>query len=183
TARLMGSIIDFFKLGAGIVAGHYFASNFIFSNIQLESWEFLPIMKPFAVLVCSAAAAVIFNAAKNEIIWIVGSSMIVVHSLPLFELIGTSNLAIFLSSLVAGLLSNIYAKYKNKSPSTLLLPSIVFLVPGAVGLKGLNLILDNNISTGGEQVGRSLLVAGLIVAGIFFADAVTPAVKINVSNN
>ncbi len=182
TARLMGSIIDFFKLGAGIVVGHYVTSSFIFLELSNEPWQFIPIIKPLAILICSASAAVIFNAAKDEIIWIIGSSMIVVQSLDFFELIGTTNMAIFLSSLIAGLLSNIYAKYKNKSPNTLLLPSIVFLVPGAVGLKGINLILDSDITSGREQIGSSLIAAGLIVAGIFFADAMTPTVKIHLGN-
>lgn len=179
TARMMGSIIDFFKLGAGIVAAHYFASNFLPPSVSDLSGDIVSIAKPIAVLICSAAAAVIFNAAKDEIIWIVTSAMIVVHSLDFFELVSSSNMAIFLSSFLAGLLSNLYAKFKNKSANTLLLPSIVFLVPGALGLKGINYVLDNNIHSGGEQIGASIIAAGLIVAGIFFADAITPTAKIN----
>lgn len=174
TARLMGATVDFFKLGAGIIAGHHLASFFSLPVLSAPARIYSLVEIAFAVIVCSVSTAVVFNSEKRDVPWIGLGSILAIGSLGLLEKHLATNTSIFVASLAVGIFCNLFSQYKRRSPTTLLLPSIVFLVPGSIGLKGLNLLLSNNLALGAEQGLKTITTAVLIVSGLFFADAIWP---------
>ncbi len=175
TARLMGAIVEFAKLGAGIIAAYHLASYFEFPVMNQPLIEYSILTKAMVVLICSVCTSIVFNANLKDIPWILGAALFTMLFLDFAGNFLSSNLSIFLTSFLAGLMSNVYALKFNKNSSTLLLPSIIFLVPGVLGIKSLQLLVEQNFGVGLGEVAKTVTIAILIVSGIFFADAIRPS--------
>ncbi|MCO4795597.1 MAG: threonine/serine exporter family protein [Bacteriovoracaceae bacterium] len=178
TARLMGAIVEFSKLGAGIIAAYHLASYFDFPSMNQPLVEYSIYIKALVVLICSSATSIVFNANTKDIPWILGGALFTMLFLDFAGNFLSSNLSIFLASFFAGLLSNVFALKFNKNSSTILLPSIIFLVPGVLGIKSLQLLVEQNFGLGLGEVAKTITIAILIVSGIFFADAIRPSYHI-----
>lgn len=183
TARLMGAIVEFLKLGAGIIAAYHMASYFELQsageNPALGIIEYSVAVKSLVILICSSATSIVFNASLRDIPWILAAAL---STMLLLELTGNFmglNSSIFLTSFYAGIISNFFALKFNKNSSTLLLPSIIFLVPGVLGIKSLQLLVEQNFGVGLGEVAKTLTIAVLIVSGIFFADAIRPSYRVS----
>lgn len=172
TARLMGALVDFGKITAGIVAGYYVAANFNISQGQpaLQVLDFK--YEILAIVICALSVAIIFNAARRDIAWVVVNCLITMIILKAGHVLFVNNVAVFMAALSAGLISNIYARYFRTTSATLLLPAIIFLVPGSIGMKGLHLLLEHQYVLGVEEVLKATTVAVMIVVGIFFSEII-----------
>lgn len=170
TARLMGAMVDFAKITAGIIGGYHIASRFHIPQGEVVLHNPQVGFELLAIIVCSLSVAVIFNADKKNIKWIVISSIITMTSLKFFHIFFVNNMAIFFSALIVGLMSNAFARRFNVTSATLLLPSIIFLVPGSIGMKGLHLLLNQQYILGMEEIIKTGSIAIMIVAGIFFSE-------------
>lgn len=178
-ARLVGAIVEFFKLGAGIVAAYQFASYFEVAIVNQPLVEYALYIKAIVILICSIGTSIVLNANLRDIPWIIAGAL---SSMLFLEFIGhflSSNLSVFITSFFAGLISNLFALKFNKNSSTILLPSIIFLVPGVLGIKSLQLLVEHNFGVGLGSVANTFTIAILIVSGIFFADAIRPSYKIS----
>ncbi|MGH1467930.1 MAG: threonine/serine ThrE exporter family protein [Bdellovibrionales bacterium] len=172
TARLMGAVVDFGKITAGIVAGYHMATNFNISQSQ-PALKLLEIRyELIAIVVCALSVAIIFNASRRDIKWVVANCLITMIMLKIGHMFFVNNMAMFMAALTAGLVSNIYARFYRTTPATLLLPAVIFLVPGSIGMKGLHLLLKHQYVLGVEEVVRATIVAVMIVAGIFFSEII-----------
>ncbi len=172
TARLMGALVDFGKITAGIVAGYHVATNFNVSQSQ-PALQLLEIRyELLAIITCALSVAIIFNAARRDIKWVVANCLITMIMLKIGHMFFVNNIAMFMAALTAGLVSNIYARFYRTTPATLLLPAVIFLVPGSIGMKGLHLLLRHQYILGVEEVVKATIVAVMIVAGIFFSEII-----------
>lgn len=170
TARLMGAMIDFFKISFGILLGVE-VGNLIFGKIPLIAAD--PLDDFFiipAILLAALSFTVIFNARKKDFIWVLISGVVTISSLKIFEMYLNHILSIFLSAFVIGFLSNLFARTKKRPAAILLLPGIIFLVPGSVGLNGLNLIFQSDFLAGLTGGFQMFILAITIVAGLFLAN-------------
>jgi uncharacterized membrane protein YjjP (DUF1212 family) len=172
TARLMGALVDFGKITAGIIAGYHIAANFEISQsqplLQIVDFKF----ELLSIIICALSIAVIFNVAKRDLVWVVANCLLTMMMLKFGHVLFVDNIAIFMAALVAGLTSNIYARYFRTTPATLLLPAIIFLVPGSIGMKGLHLLLKHQYVLGAEEVLKATIISVMIVAGIFFSEII-----------
>ena len=170
TARLMGALIDLFKISFGILLGMevgkmYFGEIEMSSSIPLS-----PYMMIFALVIASLSFTIIFNAKLRDFGYVLMSGIIALSSLYIAQTHMTQVLSIFIASFTVAFSSNLFARITNRPSAIMLVPGIIFLVPGSVGLKGLNLIFQNLYLEGLATGFQMFLIAITIVAGMFLAN-------------
>ena len=169
TARLMGSMIGLLKIAFGI-----------FLAVQLNKLLFIdivnpvaPVMSPWLIIpamtITSITFTIIFNAKKTDYIWVLVSGIVSFGTLKLSSLIFNDVLSVFLAAFTIGVFSNIVARIRNKPSLITLLPGIIFLVPGSVGIKGLNLIFEHNLIAGIDGSIKMFILSITIVTGLLIA--------------
>ncbi len=170
TARLMGALIDLFKISFGILLGIEVGKMY-FGEIELSAaLPFQYSMMIPALIVASLSFTIIFNARIKDFGFVLLSGIISLGSLYLCQLHMTQVLSIFIASFTIAFSSNLFARLSNRPSAIMLVPGIIFLVPGSVGLKGLNLILQNLYLEGLATGFQMFLIAITIVAGMFLAN-------------
>ncbi|MFT6633011.1 MAG: uncharacterized membrane protein YjjP (DUF1212 family) [Bacteriovoracaceae bacterium] len=170
TARLMGAMIDFFKISFGILLGVE-VGKLLLGNLPmieatpLGNYYIIP-----ATILAALSFTVIFNAKKKDFIWVLLSGIVTIGALNLCLTFFNQTLSVFISAFIIGLFSNLFARIRQRPAAITLLPGIIFLVPGSVGLKGLNLIFQEDFIAGLSGGFQMLIVAISIVAGLFLAN-------------
>ncbi len=174
TARLMGAIVEFFKISLGVLSAWNIANYFNISVPKVTKMSYHFGIKVTAIILCSLCLTILFNAKKKDFKWILLSSAISLGVLEVTQLLKNQNLAIFISAFFIGIFSNQFGRRFNRPVQILGLPAMILLVPGSIALKGINLAAANNLFGGVGQTVNALTLAIMIVAGLFLADTVTP---------
>ncbi len=172
TARLMGALIDLFKISFGALLGLE-VGKLYFTKMSLAETSPLPeIMIIPALLLASLSFTIIFNARLKDFGIVMLSGVISLGTLYFYQLHLTQVISIFLASFSIALASNLFANLANKPAAVMLVPGIIFLVPGSVGLKGLNLIMQAEYIAGLTTGLQMFIISITIVAGMFLANIV-----------
>lgn len=173
TARLMGAIMVFLKLTFGVYAGSALA-NMITLPIAGDFTSYpLPIWVRYLIFpVTSLAFVVTFKANKKQIFPIFLAGLVAVTSSTLLMMKFDRLASVFMSSMIISMLSNFYARKFNRTSLMMLLPGIIFLVPGAFGFKSMSQILNKDILVGIETALESIKIAMSLVAGFFFGNVI-----------
>jgi uncharacterized membrane protein YjjP (DUF1212 family) len=170
TARLMGALIDFFKISFGILLSVE-VGNIIFGKMTIiQATPLSPYFLLPAIALAALSFTVIFNAFKRDFIWILLSGIVTIGTLKLSLLFFNQTLSIFFSAFTIGLFSNLFARIRKRPAAITLLPGIIFIVPGSIGLKGFNLIFQDDFIAGLSGGFQMFIVAITIVAGLFLAN-------------
>jgi uncharacterized membrane protein YjjP (DUF1212 family) len=170
TARLMGSLIGLLKISFGIFLAAQ-TNKLLFPVIvspqfdPTPAWYIIP-----AMLITSITFTIIFSAKKSDYVWVLLSSSFTFGCLKLSNQVFNDVLSLFIAAFMIGVFSNFFAKVRNKTSLTTLLPGIIFLVPGSVGIKGLNLIFENNIMAGIDSSIKMFILSITIVTGLLIAN-------------
>ena len=170
TARFMGAMVDFFKISFGVMSGVQ-VGKFIYSTMApnnstpLPEYWIIP-----AIVIGSLAFTIIFKAKPKDLKWILLSGLAAIFSIKLSNLFVSDIMSIFIAGIVVGAGSNIFARVYNRPAMIPLLPGIIFLVPGSVGFKGINLIFETNYAQGLGTGFQMFIIAITIVAGLFLAN-------------
>ena len=85
--------------------------------------------------------------------------------------------SIFLGALIAGVFSNVFARWKNRPSLIVRLPGILILVPGATGFLSLESVANGNVLEGVEAMFRVGITATALVTGFLVSNAVLPPRK------
>lgn len=88
--------------------------------------------------------------------------------------LGNPLLGPFAGALALSVLANLYARFWRPTPQLLLVPGLALLVPGSLGLRSLEALVQGDSNQGIEQ-GVSMFMMGMaLVAGLLFGNPLTP---------
>ena len=177
TARLMGALMTFFKIAFGILVADEVGKIFYPAIKLIEATPLSDIYFFPALITSCIAFTIIFRAHYKDFKWILISGLITIGSLRLGGIFLSQILSIFLSAFIIGFLSNIISRLRNKPAAVTLLPGVIFIVPGSVGLKGINLIFQNDYIAGLSGGFQTMVLSITIVAGLFLASSIMPPRK------
>ena len=177
TARLMGALTILMSLGFGVAIG-------------FGLMELLPVQSPLApsqsasiwiliatVFVTAASLTVLFQARVKDMPFIAGAALLAFFGSRYGSAQFGPYLGVALGSFAVAVASNLLARWRNQPSAVTMLPGLILLVPGSLGFRSLQSLLDHDVVTAVEGGFSMLMIAVSIVAGVFVAAAVVPPRK------
>ncbi len=171
TARLMAALIVLLELGLGVALGERLAGA-LFEIAPVAQTPLPPWSVWLAFLASALGMVIVCQAEKRAIGWILLASFTgFVGARQGTELLG-GQLGVLLGAFALGIFANVYARVLDRPQQVVLVPSMILLVPGSLGFRGISSLLDRDTLTGIETTFAMFVVAMAIVAGLLIANAV-----------
>ena len=175
TARLVGSLATFVQIGIGVGVGRRLAQA-LPGGVQQQEALHLPEWTLWVMLLLTPLAlGVLFRSRVREMPWIVAGSMLAFWGARLGVNWFGAGLGTALGALAVGMAGNLFARLSRKPSVVLVVPSLILLVPGAIGYRSLTYMMSHDLVTGLELAFGALLVGGSLVAGLLLANVLLPA--------
>lgn len=174
TARLAGAAMVLLGLTFGVALGGRSAAG-LFGQVR----EVIPVQLPWWTLAIALAAAgisfvVVLKAEPRDAGWIVGASTLSYLFSSVSVRIAGADLGLFVAAMFGGMAASVWGRWRNRPQSVVLVPAILMLVPGSVGFRSLNSLLERNVIAGVQTAFAMVLAATAISAGLLLASSVAP---------
>lgn len=175
TARFMGAVV----LLMGIVFGIAFGTKLValvFGAIP----EGVPVALPgwtlgAALILTPLSFAVLLKADPRDTPWIVAAGILAFFGARVGSMVLGPELGAFGGALLTGMFSQWYSRFTNRPSQITLVPGLLLLVPGSLGLRSLNSMLDAaGVLPGIEGIFRMGLVAVSLASGMLIARVISP---------
>ncbi|KFN49418.1 hypothetical protein N790_05410 [Arenimonas malthae CC-JY-1] len=180
TARFAGALMILMKLTFGTVAA--------MQVVRLLGWvpqeaaaQPLPVVAELAALgVAAFAFAVLFQASRRDYPLVMGSVLLGYALTRLGgEVLGlaSENFAggAFFAGMGVAALSNVYGRWRNRPGALVRVPGIILLVPGSVGFRSLNFVMERDVILGLDTAFALLSALIALVAGLLFGNLLVPS--------
>jgi uncharacterized membrane protein YjjP (DUF1212 family) len=174
TARLTGAVFVFLSMGFGVAVGERLAGFLLPAAPESVSRALPAWATAAALLVASAAFTVLFRAHPRAVLWILPAGVLTFLGARAGALLFSPELGAFLGAIVAGMAGNLYARLLHRPAAVPLVPAIMFLVPGSLGLESVSSLVARDVVTGIETAFLVILVSVALVMGLLVANALLP---------
>lgn len=169
TARLAGAMVVFVGMAVGAALGATWTDVLppppppvAMPMPEEVRWAVLPVV--------GVMLAVLLRARPRDVGWCALAPVVAVG----FGQIGTLGLGEVLGAGAAGfgltVVSNAVSRIRRRPASTLLVPGILLLVPGSMGLRAILALVDHDVLTGVDGLFAALLVATSLASGVLLAN-------------
>ena len=170
TARLAGVGMIFLQLAFGVALGQRFAQLWAGpvgapELFTIPWWVFVPALGVWAL-----AFLVIFHAKPDDAGWILVACAFAFGAARLGAHFLGGAFGAGLGAWVLGAGSNLVARLRGRPPWVTLLPGIMLLVPGSVGLRSLDYVLNKQMLTGLDTAVQMVNLAVAILMGLLLAN-------------
>jgi uncharacterized membrane protein YjjP (DUF1212 family) len=174
TSRLSGALVTFLGIGFGVALGTRLVVEWL-GVVATPPLEALPGWTLWiAIVLAGLCFTVIMRAEPRDVLWVVLAGAIAVIAGRLGAGWLGLELGAFVGALAVGIAGNTFTRLRDRPSIIMLIPGITMLVPGTVGFRSLSALLEAEVVTGVETAFRMALTAIALVAGLLFADIVTP---------
>ncbi|HEU5358954.1 MAG TPA: threonine/serine exporter family protein [Gemmatimonadales bacterium] len=173
-ARFSGAMMLFISIAFGVALGTKTATYITgklmpASAVPLPGWTIVA-----ALLLAPLAFTILLRANPRDTGWILLTGVVTYYGGILGASILGPEVGAFVGALSAGLASNVYAWLTDRPTSVTLVPSVLLLVPGSVGFRGLASLLDRQTILGVETAFQMVLIASALVAGLLVSFVLGP---------
>jgi uncharacterized membrane protein YjjP (DUF1212 family) len=180
TARFAGALMILMKLTFGTVAAMQIVG--LLGWVPQEAAAQPPALLPSlaALGVAAYAFAVLFQASARDYP-LVMAAVLLGYGLTRVggELLGlaSDNFAggAFFASMGVAAISNVYGRWRNRPGALIRVPGIILLVPGSVGFRSLNFVMERDVWLGLDTAFVLLSALIAIVAGLLFGNLIVPS--------
>jgi uncharacterized membrane protein YjjP (DUF1212 family) len=174
TTRLAGATVQFLMLGFGLALGTGLGTRLLHVNLHgapvaLPSWSMYA-----ALPVTAFSLMVLFRAAPEAYLPILTVGTIAFATVRLAGDALGPELGMFLAALALGSAANAYARFWQRPAAVPLVPAILLLVPGSLGLRSFTSLLERDVVVGVELAFRLVLLAVALAAGLVFSTVAVP---------
>ncbi len=174
TARFMGALVLLMGIAFGIALGTKLVA-LVHGEIPAVPVEALPEWTLLIALVTTPLAfVVLLKAEPRDAPYIILAGALAFAGARIGAATLGPELGAFGGALVTGVAANWYARITNRSSQIVLVPGLLLLVPGSVGLRSLTSLLDRDVLLGVEGAFRMVLIAVSLVSGILIAQIISP---------
>ena len=125
-----------------------------------------------ALGVAATALVILFRAPAELAPWVMVAAGLSFATARLGAQLLGPELGVSVGALTVGLAGNAYARWRRRPAVVLIVPGILLLVPGSLGLKSLRFLLQDDPMTGVSLGFSTLLVGMSVVAGLLLANLV-----------
>lgn len=173
TARLMYALMIFFALGFGVALGRQLESVLPDPGGQVTP---LPAWTELAALAAAPLAfTVLFKAHPRHLPVIAGAVLLAFGATRVGSAGLGAEVGVCIGAFVVGSASNLYARLTDLPSTIPMVPGLLVLVPGSIGFRSLDALLEREVVSGVGTAFQMVMVAAALVAGLLVANvAVTP---------
>jgi uncharacterized membrane protein YjjP (DUF1212 family) len=170
TSRLVGAIMVLLKLAFGVYVAREMTGLFNFPQFIETSINHGMLLKFSLLPIAALGLTFSFKAALKDYIWILIIGLISVSSSNFVSSHYNVLLGTFIGALSVTLVSNLFSKYFKRPVLLMLLPGIIFLVPGSLGFKSIELFFHSDALLGMELAFQVAKIALALVTGLLFGN-------------
>ncbi len=177
TARLAGAGMTFLAIGFGLAIGARFAPLAGAQVLALPT-EHLPFWTELLALALSPIALTIGFRARPKDGWVILFSGAVAYGVArIGSTIGGPDLGMLAAAFATGLFGNAYARLTRRPAAVPVVPALLMLVPGTLGVRSIASLVERQVIPGVELLFTLVTVAGALAAGLLFANLALPPRK------
>jgi len=179
TARFAGASVVLLKLTFGTVAATQLVHALGWQPTTM-AMQALPVWAEWAgLLVGSAAFAVLFGAARRDFLVVMAGAWIGYGLTKLGgEVLNLSSEhfagGVFFAGLGVAALANAFGRIFKRPGALLRVSGIILLVPGSVGFRSLNFVMERDVVLGLDTAVAVLSALIALVAGLLFGNLLVP---------
>ena len=174
TARIAGAIVTFLQLGFGIAVGHALA-HALFVAAAAEPARTLPgWTHALAPLGAALAFGVLLRVRPRDLGWVLLTCSLAVLASRGGGAFFGPEVGAFLGALLVGLVSHLFARWKDRPVLVLMVPGILMMVPGSIGFLGLSALLADDPSNAVRTAFDVLMIATALSTGVLLATVAVP---------
>lgn len=180
-SRLMGAAVDFVSIGFGLALGERVARSVLEAVSTGRPWlsatprpgTLDPAWDAAALLVAPLTFVVLFQAPPRGVLPIIGTCLLAWTTATAMDGIDP-RLAPMAAAAAAGIAANLLSRLMRMPAAVFLVPGIMLLVPGVLGMRSLDAILGTDPVGGITTAVSTVLVGTAIAAGLLAANAALP---------
>lgn len=174
TARMSAAFMTFLGIIFGVGLGNALAGVLLGPMVSVQPLPTWPWVQVVALLVAPLGFVVLLKAERRDTPWFVAVGLVAFYGSRLGAHIFGPELGSFLGALGVGVASNLLSKWLDRPSQIFLVPGILLLVPGSVGMRSLAALMDREVVSGIETAFQMMVIAVSLVAGILISTVVTP---------
>jgi uncharacterized membrane protein YjjB (DUF3815 family) len=118
---------------------------------------------------------ILFKAKQRDFGWILFACWCSYFSYIFGNKIFSEPVAVFLASLLLGVVSNLFSRIKKRNSSLMLVPGMILLVPGSLGFFSISHLVQSDVVAGIQTALTMLMTAMALVFGILFSNILVRA--------
>ena len=178
TARLAGAVMVLMVIGFGVVIGQHIVMEIVGEQVVVEAEPMAWWVDLLSVVIATLFMTILFQAHIRHA-WV----MVVAGLLSFYSArYGTAQfgpeVGVLGASMAVGIASNLYARVFDRPALTMMLPGLLMLVPGSLGLRSLQLFLDNETVDGVQSAFTVMVIGVALVVGLLLANVILPPRKV-----
>jgi uncharacterized membrane protein YjjB (DUF3815 family) len=178
TARLFGGLVLLMTLGFGVAVGSSLGQQLMATPTGVTPAAIPDSCWYLAIATAPLAFAILFRAQSRDFLPITltcwaGFTITQMASGFLVPVVSGA-----VGSFSVGLIGSLYARWTNRSSSTLAVPGLVFLVPGSIGFRSIQMLLLNDVESAVRGAFDMFMVAISLVSGLLVAYSLLPATSL-----
>ncbi len=174
TARLSAAFMTFLGIIFGVALGNTVGNQVFGLSSVVGPAPIAPWTNLVALLVAPAAFTILLKAELRDLPWLVMMGVFAFYGSRVGAGVLGPELGSFVGALIVGIASNLFARILDRPSQVLLVPGILLLVPGSIGFRSLNALMEREVVSGIETAFRMLVIAVSLVAGMLMSNAVSP---------
>jgi uncharacterized membrane protein YjjP (DUF1212 family) len=183
TARLSGALVTFLGLGFGVAlgtklgagAGDWLVAHQValhVANAALPWW-----VEGLGVLIAPLCFTVLLQADGKQAPWIVLAAAAAYLTSRFAGRAMGEELGAFLGALMVSAGSTFIARRRDTTPIVTIVPGLLILVPGSIGLRSVTSFSQQKVVTGVETAFKVALIGVSLAAGVLAGRALTGALR------
>jgi uncharacterized membrane protein YjjP (DUF1212 family) len=172
TTRLAGAMAVFLTLGLGVALGHEIAAHLPRvpePHTRLPEWTLW-----LALALAPLAVAVQLRATPRQLFPAVAAGVLAWMAARGGAQWFDPELGVFIATLALGTAGNLYAWVRKRPAAVVIVPGIVMLVPGSLGLRSVTWLAQSDVLHGLKTATQMMVAVVALVGGLLFANVLVP---------
>jgi uncharacterized membrane protein YjjP (DUF1212 family) len=174
TVRLNYALLIFLQIGFGVAVGLRVAALVFGAPAPVEpaglpGWTLLA-----ALAITAVGLTILFKARPRDVGWVALAGAVAFTGARAVANAAGPELGAFAGALLVGLVSNAFARLRQRPAVLLLVPGIMLLVPGSIGFQSVSSLIAADV-VGGMRLAFTVGLMGIaLVTGLLVASALVP---------
>jgi uncharacterized membrane protein YjjP (DUF1212 family) len=174
TARLAGALLSFLAIGLGIALGVRLSPVLGVATLELPALP-LPAGSELVALALTPFALTVLFRARPRDLGVIAASGILAFAIARFVSRGAgSEVGMLAAALAIGLFGNAYARAFHKPAVVPIVPSLLLIVPGSLGVRSIASFVARDVVSGLELAFTLFALATALAAGLLVANLILP---------